>query len=178
MNVLIFGAQGSGKSTHAQYIAAKLGIKYIPTGILLREIEQENSALGKYVKETLAKGELVKDEIMWEVIGKQIKGSSGFILDGYPRNFNQVNDLEKESIRIDLIILTTLDEKVAIRRLLARIRSDDTKEAIKKRLEIYAESTTPIIDYYRNLGVKYLEIDNRPPIGQVQREIDGLLKNR
>jgi adenylate kinase len=95
------------------------------------------------------------------------------VLDGYPRNLGQAQSLP---IEINLIAHITLPENVAVKRLMERGRNDDTPEAIKKRLDLFKERTRPIYDYFKDKGVKIAKVDNSPPIEEVRKVIDGLLK--
>lgn len=177
MNILVFGAQGSGKSTHAKYTSDKLGVPYIYTGDLFRRLEKEDSVRGKKVRDLMKKGILIPDELSrpaFEEYLRKFDISKGVVLDGYPRNLEQAASLP---IKIDLIFYVVLPEEAAIKRLIERGRYDDTPEAIKERLRFYEKETKPVIDYFNQVGVKIIEIDNSPPIQVVQKKIDDLLKN-
>ena len=178
MNVLIFGAQGSGKSTHAKYIAEKLKVPYLYTGDFFRGLEKEDSERGEKIRKLNEKGMLIPNEISipaFEGYLREFSLSEGAVLDGYPRNLVQAESLP---IKIDLIIHVTLSEKLAIERLLKRKRHDDTPSAIKQRIALYEEVTRPLVDYFRSKGVRIIEIDNFPPIEAVRKKIDGLLEKQ
>ena len=178
MNTLIFGSQGSGKSTHAKYIAEKLKVPYIYTGDLFRELEKENSARGERIRELLKQGILIPNELSIPAFGEYLEKfdlSKGVVLDGYPRNLDQAQSLPLE---IDQIIHVTLPEELAIERLMERKRSDDTPEAIKKRIELFKTDTKPIYDYYKSKGVEIKEVDNTPPVEEVSKSIDDLLEDK
>lgn len=178
MNILVFGAQGSGKSTHAKYIADKLEIPYIYTGDLFRDLGNEDSDRGRKILELMKQGILIPNELsipaFKEYLGK-CDISEGVVLDGYPRNIEQAQSLP---IKIDLIIRINLSEKIAIERLKERGRYDDNPEAIKKRLELFYEQTEPIFDYFKNKGVKIAQINNSPPLEEARLAVDDLLKNQ
>ena len=176
MNILVFGAQGSGKGTHAKYIADKLGVPYIGAGDLFRELEKEKSPKGEKIRELIARGIIIPNELSVPAFRQYLKKfdvSDGVVLDGYPRNLDQARNLP---IKLDLIVHITLPENVAIRRLMKRKRCDDTPGAIKQRLTLFRKSTKPVYDYFKGEGVKIVKIDNFPPVEEVQREIDELLK--
>jgi adenylate kinase len=176
MNILVFGAQGSGKSTHAEYIADKLGVPYVYTGDLFRELEKEKSDRGKKIRKLLEEGRLIPDEIAvpaFEEYLKKVDVSKGVVLDGFPRTVPQAESL---SIPIDLIIYIELPLDVAVERLLKRGRFDDTPELIKTRIKLFKEKTQPILDYFKQKGVRIVEIDNSPTVEEVRKAIDDLLE--
>lgn len=175
MNILIFGVQGSGKSTIGKYIAQKLVIPFIATGDIFRELREEKSPLGELVKNKIDSGEFVPDVPTMETVEKRLNkadAASGFVLDGAPRNLAQVRMLKK----VDLIVLVDLSKEEAIKRLLARARHDDTKDSIEKRIGLYDEQTRPVIDYYRDKNVRIIKVDNTPAEDVVRQNLNGLLK--
>jgi adenylate kinase len=178
MNVLVFGAQGSGKSTHAKYIAEKLGLPWVYTGNLFRELEKENSERGQKVKELLSKGLLIPDSLAISAFNEYLKKfdiSKGVVLDGFPRNIDQAKSL---AIKIDLLIYITLPERIAIERLIKRGRCDDTPGAIRTRLNLFKEKKASLISYFGEKRAKIVEVNNSPPVEVVQKEIDELLKQQ
>jgi len=177
MNIFLFGAQGSGKSTVGKYIAEKLSVPFVATGDIFRRLEQEDSELGREVKSLIDQGNLVPDDITMEIVNSRLgqkDTQNGFILDGVPRNLNQEKLIEKKP---NLLILVNLQEKEALKRLRERARHDDTDEAIRRRLAWYKEMTAPVLDFYKREGVKLVEIDNTPPEAQVQKVLDGLFED-
>ena len=176
MNILVFGVQGSGKSTHAKYISSMLGLPYIYSGDLFRSLEDETSDRGEKIRQLLKKGNLIPDEIaipaFEEYLGK-INTSRGVVLDGFPRTLEQAETLK---IGLDLIVHITLPTKLIIERLLDRGRSDDNPESMMKRIELYEEKTTPILDFFKLQKVRVVIIDNTPPVKEVKKKIDDLLK--
>lgn len=178
MNILVFGAQGSGKSTHAKYIAEKLGLAYVYTGDLFRKLAQENSPFGRQIKERVAKGLMIPNPIAIKAFKRYLSSldlSKGVVLDGYPRNFAQALSLP---IQVDLLVYITLPEKIAIERLLKRKRPDDTPQSIRTRLDHYKKETAHLLTHFRAKGAAVVEVDNTPPIETVQKKIDDLLKNQ
>lgn len=123
MNVIILGPPGSGKGTQAVRVAEGFGIKHLSTGDILREEVREETELGNKAKGYMDKGELVPDDVMLEMIRKEIKkqGEEGWILDGFPRTLDQARGLsemlEKEEMGIDHVILIQVDSDVIVRRL-------------------------------------------------------------
>lgn len=177
MKVLLFGIQGSGKSTIGKYIAKKIGVPFISIGDIFRQLREENSETGRLVKSLIDKGHFVPDELAMQILNQRLDQADvekGFVLDGAPRNIEQ-EKLFKHSL--DLIILVTLEEAEAIRRLMSRGRHDDSEDAIRKRLNWHKENTEPLINYFKGRGIKIVEIDNTPDEETVRKGIDELLKN-
>lgn len=171
MNILIFGPQGSGKTTQAQLLSQKLSLPLISAGDISREIAKENSRRGRLVKGLLDQGELTPDEIIGPEINQRLRKAEkqkGFITDGWPRTLGQAQ-FTKQSI--DAIVLVNVSREMSLERLLARGREDDTPEAIHERLKIYWQETAPVIEHYKNLGVPVFEINGEQSIEKVQVEI-------
>ncbi|MEX0622213.1 MAG: nucleoside monophosphate kinase [Candidatus Woykebacteria bacterium] len=178
MNILVFGAQGSGKSTHAKYIADKLEVPYIYTGDLFRDLENEDSERGRKIRDLMSKGILIPNEISIPAFNEYLQKfdvSKGLVLDGYPRNLDQAQALP---VGIDLVIHVVLPEKTAVERLMERGRNDDNPSAIKKRLELFKKDTEPIYDHYREKRVKIIKLNNSASVEKVQERIDDLLENK
>ena len=176
MNILIFGVQGSGKSTVGKYIAEKLDIPFISTGDIFRELREEKSKLGNLVKKTIDQGILVPDEPTMRIVNERLEekdAQSGFLLDGVPRNLNQVEMFKKVP---DLILLVELVEKEAVARLFNRGRLDDTKEKIATRISWYKDQTEPVISFYKDKRIKVIKIDNSPSEEVVRKKLDVLLE--
>jgi adenylate kinase len=163
VNVLLLGPQGSGKGTQAKRIEAEYGIPHIATGDMLRNAIAQETELGRQVKPILAGGELVPDELMIDLIQERLEQADtadGFILDGFPRTAAQADALDTmlSEIGRDLSIVFEfqLSDDVAKERLLKRAalenRSDDTPEAIARRLALYHEQTEPLVEHYRLHG--------------------------
>jgi len=153
MKIVIMGPQGCGKSTQAEKISEKLNIPHISSGDIFRKLEKSSTDLGKRVWKALSSGELVSDEDTMLVIGEELsKGeySSGFILDGFPRNLYQA---EHSPFNPDIVLYLDVPESVSFERLIERKREDDTPELIKRRLSEYHKNTAPVLDYYRKSGI-------------------------
>lgn len=176
MKILLIGPQGSGKSTQAKLLAEYLKIPFISTGDIFRIMAEEGSELGQRVKNILNKGELMDDETASEIVRNQLSTpdlSRGFILDGYPRNLEQVQLFDPQ---FDRVIYLNVPEEELLKRLTARGREDDSPEAIKTRLDLYYVQTQPLLDYYKNQGI-LTEIDGIGSIEDVQQRIrDSLNK--
>lgn len=177
MKVLLFGIQGSGKSTIGKYIASKYKVPFVAMGDLLRELREKDTEQGRVIKEIIDQGHFVPDELAMAILNARLDDAdveNGFVLDGAPRNLGQEKLFKHD---LDLVILVHLDEEEAIKRLLARGRHDDNEEAIRKRMNWHKENTTPLIDYFRSKEVRVIEIDNSPSETEVREKIDELLEN-
>ena len=114
--------------------------------------------LGIKVKDIINRGELVSDEVVLEIVRKNLdKDNKGWILDGYPRNLSQANSLNEVLIEInqplEVVFYLDIPEDVLIKRLLLRGRKDDNEETIRTRLNIYKKTTQPLIDYFKDLSL-------------------------
>ena len=164
-HLLFLGPPGAGKGTQAALLSEANSYLHLSTGELLRKEIDLNTQLGKEVKDIMNKGELVNDELVLEIVKKNLAiDNKGWILDGYPRNIAQVNSLNNvlRSINQPLEIVFYLDipDEFLIKRLLLRGRKDDNEETIKTRLKIYKETTEPLIEYYKNLSLlEYINAD-------------------
>ena len=178
MRALLFGIQGSGKSTIGKYIAKKFGVSFISIGDIFRELREEDSKTGKLVKPLIDEGKFVPDLVTMKIINQRLREKdteNGFVLDGAPRNLSQEKLFEH---KLDLVVMVNLDEDVAIKRLLSRGRHDDSEQAIKNRIDWYKENTIPLIDFFKSRGVKIIEIDNTSNEEEVRKNLDELLKNQ
>ena len=188
MIIILFGPPGAGKGTQAQRLVDKYNLKQLSTGDMLREAIAEGSELGKKASSIMNKGELVSDDIILSMIKDKLRksGNDGFIFDGFPRNLEQAKALDKIlhelKLRLDLVIELVVNDQVLINRIENRAkesknaRSDDNEEVLKKRLNIYHESTEMIKPYYLEQK-KLVKIDGMRSIQQVSSDIEGQLTN-
>ena len=179
MRLLIMGPPGAGKGTQAALIAQHLGVPHISTGDLFRANLTEGTALGLEAKKYMDAGEYVPDSVTNGMVRDRLKQSDatdGFLLDGYPRTVAQVAELDGmlAGNKIDRVIVLTADTDEVVTRLLRRAqeqgRADDTEEVIRRRLEVYAEQTAPLIDLYDRRGV-LVEVDGIGSVEQVTGNI-------
>ena len=164
-HLLFLGAPGAGKGTQAELISKTNPFLHLSTGELLRKEIEINSSLGIEVKDIINKGELVSDELVLEIVKKNLdKANKGWILDGYPRNISQANSLNDVLVKLnqplEVVFYLDIPEKVLIERLLLRGRKDDNKNTIQTRLDIYKKTTEPLIEYYKDLSLlEYIDAD-------------------
>ena len=156
--LLFLGPPGAGKGTQAALISEYASYLHLSTGELLRKEVNLNSNLGIKVRETINSGRLVNDELVLEIVKKNLHLSNkGWILDGYPRNISQANSLNKILYELDqqleIVFYLKVNQDVLLERLLKRGRKDDNEETICTRLKIYRETTEPLIDYYKDKNI-------------------------
>lgn len=157
MTRLIFlGPPGAGKGTQAQVLANLLQIPHISTGDILRDNVTRQTDLGQKAQSYMDQGELVPDQLILDMIQARLSqedASSGWILDGFPRNVAQAVFLDelltKIGLSYDRVISLEVPDEVLVERLLKRLRKDDTEAVIRHRLAVYHEQTAPLISFYR-----------------------------
>ena len=188
MNILLLGPQGSGKGTQAKLISRTYGIPQIATGDMIREMKELDTPLGRRVRDIYDRGELVDDATIVDLIESRLdRGDTvpGFILDGFPRNIAQAEALDALLSRLDRAIDVVFefqvpDREVLLERLAKRAveegRTDDTPEAIRKRLEIYDRETAPLVEYYRAKQANVVGIHADRAIDDVFAEVRETLE--
>ena len=188
MIIILLGPPGSGKGTQANFIQNKLSIPHLSTGDILRQSVKNETDLGNKVKNIMAKGELVSDDLVLDVIKERVSQSDcnlGFILDGYPRNITQAESLNivlKDIDRnIDRILFLDVDFEVLESRIESRSkenneekRADDTSEVLIKRLDEYKLQTAPLAEYYSR-DKKFKKINGMNTISDVSHDIENFL---
>ena len=157
-HLLFLGPPGAGKGTQAALLSEANSYLHLSTGELLRKEIDLGTQLGKQVKNIINKGELVNDELVLEIVKKNLeRDNNGWILDGYPRNLSQVRSLNDVLVKInqplEIVFYLDIPDEVLIKRLLMRGRKDDNEETIITRLKIYKETTEPLIKYYKKLSL-------------------------
>jgi adenylate kinase len=186
---VVLGPQGSGKGTQAKKIAATYGIPHIATGDMIREMMERPTELGAELREVYDRGDLVSDDLMVRLIRDRLdRGDTlpGFVLDGFPRTLVQaeaLDDLMSELGRpIDIVFeFQVPDRQQLFDRLLKRAReenrSDDTPEAMQRRLELYDTETAPLVEYYRSTRGNVVGIHADRTIEDVFHEIQQALSS-
>ena len=150
MRIIMLGGPGSGKSTYTEYLIKHFNITHIYPGGMLRKEVEKGSEIGKQVKSIIDRGEFVPNQIVLDLITKKVEQSpQGYVLDGWPRYMQQVEDMEKAEIGYDYAVFLDVSREEVMRRLLARGRADDTEEIIGNRIELYKKETGPVIEYMR-----------------------------
>lgn len=205
MNIILIGAQGSGKGTQAEQLEQTLGIPHVASGDLFRKAIDEKTDLGLKAKTYLDRGELVPDDITVAMVLGRLEEpdcSAGVLLDGFPRTVAQAQALDKglqdAGRQIDLVIYLNVPREELLRRLSGRYicranqhvynvnshppkvagicdldgselyqRSDDTGEAVQRRLDIFFNETIRLLDYYGGQH-KLREVNGNQSIDQVQ----------
>jgi len=150
MRIVMLGGPGSGKSTYTEYLIKHFNITHIYPGGMLRKEVEKGSEIGQQVKAIIDRGEFVPNQIVLDLITKKVEQSpQGYVLDGWPRYMQQVEDMEKNEIGYDYAVFLDVSTEEVMRRLLARGRADDTEEIIGNRIELYKKETGPVIEYLR-----------------------------
>ena len=151
MRIVMLGGPGSGKSTYTEYLIRHFRINHIYPGGMLRKEVENNTEIGKRVKEILAKGQFVPNDIVLDLIKKSVSESpQGYVLDGWPRYIQQVRDMEASNIGVDYAVYLDVSREEVLKRLLARGRADDTEEIINNRIDLYNRETGPVVEYFRD----------------------------
>ena len=183
LNIVIFGAPGSGKGTQSDMIIKKYGLFHISTGDVLRAEMKNGTELGKIAEGYISKGQLVPDELIIDMLAKVLDSEQPF--DGFPRTIPQAEALKamlkERGAEVSAVIGLEVEEEELIDRLIKRGqvsgRSDDNLETIKSRLDVYHNQTTPLKDYYIN-EKKYKAIHGMGTIesifAAIEKEIDNL----
>ena len=185
---LIVGPQGSGKGTQGVLVAEAFGVPQVATGDIFRANVAGGTELGKRVQAIIEAGDLVPDALTSELVRDRLEqpdAARGFLLDGYPRNRGQVEDLDAfltaRGEALDAVIELVVPREESIARLQQRAaeqgRTDDTEEVIANRLAIYERETAPILDVYRARGV-VVRIDGVGTLDEVTQRIFEALAAR
>ena len=187
MNIVIFGAPGSGKGTQSEKLIEHYGLRHISTGELLRDNIAHGTKLGKVADVYISNGLLIPDELMVDVLADTLRNDTelirrGVIFDGFPRTIPQAEALTKLlselGTEVHAVVGLEVDEDELVQRMLERGkasgRSDDNIETIKKRLDVYHKQTCPLKEYYITAG-KYLPIKGNGSIDDIFADIRSAL---
>lgn len=205
MNIILLGAPGAGKGTQATRLVDKYKIPHISTGDIFRANIKNQTPIGVVAKSYIDKGQLVPDEVTVEIVKQRLSEKDvvvGYLLDGFPRNIFQAQELDKFA-KIDKVIdinvnLDKLLKRITGRRVCSKCgesyhidtlngsttcarcgadlihRADDNEETVKNRLEVYKNQTQPLIDYYKEAG-KLVTVNGDSTIDEVFSEIVKIL---
>jgi adenylate kinase len=174
VRLLLLAPPGAGKGTQGEQLAAWFGVRHIAAGDLLRAEAQAGGRLGREIGTYQARGDLVPDQIVLDVLTPVVVGAvaeGGYILDGFPRTLPQATAAAELGVRLgltlDAVVYLDAPEEVLTRRLLARARqsgrADDTANVIRHRLQVFAETTRPLVAYYAERGILVTVDADRPP---------------
>lgn len=181
MKLLIMGAPGAGKGTQATALAERYGVPAISTGDIFRYNIKNQTPLGVKVKAIIDAGEYVPDDVTEEIVASRLAEPDcepGFLLDGFPRTMHQVHFLDRylseRGEKLDAVVSLMVEPEALVQRLLARAeiegRADDNEDTIRRRMEVYAGATMPLIFHYESQGI-LVEIDGTGTIEDVQRRM-------
>ena len=157
VTIIMIGGPGSGKSTYSKFISKHFGIPHIYTGDMMRELQKTDPEVAKIMD----KGDLVPmGKVMKALTSRLAKDDTenGYILDGFPRNIEQLNKMREEDIGYNYVVYLNVSDEEVIRRLTARGRKDDKPEIIKNRLKVYEKETGPALDEFRKSKNRFIEI--------------------
>ncbi len=189
LNIVLFGAPGSGKGTQSAKLIDEYGLYHISTGELLRDHIKRGTPLGKTANEYISKGQLIPDQLMIDILDdvleKEASGKSGVVFDGFPRTIPQAEALKellrKRGTDLHAVIGLEVPEDELVNRMLARGketgRADDNIETIKNRLDVYHNQTLPLRDYYTN-EKKYLAINGLGIVDEIFHDIADQLERQ
>jgi adenylate kinase len=192
MRLLMLAPPGAGKGTIGQRLADHYGVTHLSSGDLLREQIEAGTPLGLAVRAHVTAGDLVPDGLLIELLRPPCVAAAaagGYLLDGFPRTLDQAktaNEIATElQIGLHAVVHLEAPADVLVTRLLERGRtsgrSDDTPDTIRHRIEVYAEQTEPLVDYYRERGI-LVDVDATPLPGDVTaaaiKAIDALVAGR
>ncbi|MGV8962395.1 MAG: adenylate kinase [Candidatus Saccharimonadaceae bacterium] len=185
LNIIIFGAPGSGKGTQSQKLIDKYHLMHISTGDILRAEIDNHTKLGELANNFMSKGQLVPDDVVIKILEElfvQYPDNVGFIFDGFPRTLLQgtaLNEmLQKEKTDITVVISLEVDDDELTERLIKRGevsgRNDDTSETVKSRLQVYYRQTAPLKDYYAKQG-KLVKINGLGTVDEIFTRIEKVI---
>ena len=186
LNIVIFGAPGSGKGTQSARLIDAYGLYHISTGELLRDHIKRGTELGVTADQFISKGQLIPDDLMIrildDVLENEAAAKKGVVFDGFPRTIPQADALEKllakRGSQLDAVIGLDVPEDELVNRMLARGketgRADDNIDTIKNRLDVYHNQTLPLRKYYEEKG-KYIAVNGTGIVDEIFANISRQL---
>lgn len=167
LNIVIFGAPGSGKGTQSDNLIKTYGLFHISTGDVLRDNIKRGTELGATAKAYIDKGQLIPDALMIDILASVLDANKeaaapGVIFDGFPRTIAQAEALKQMLAErkhdMGIMIELVVDEETLLARLLNRAieqgRADDNEETIKKRFAVYHNQTSPLAEWFEKEGMR------------------------
>jgi len=190
VRLLLLAPPGGGKGTQGERLAAWSGARHIAAGDLLRAEARAGGVLGDEIAAYQARGDLVPDQIVLEVLTPAVTEAAahgGYILDGFPRTLPQAIAAADLAVRLgvtlDAAVYLYATDAVLTRRLLDRAsqsgRSDDKADVIRHRLQVFAETTGPLVSYYTERGILVAVDADQPPDSvtvDIQARLSGLTR--
>ena len=185
MRLILLGPPGAGKGTQAARLATRLGVPAISTGDIFRANVSEGTELGQLAQKYMDAGEYVPDEVTNQMVAARLSqpdAEAGFLLDGYPRTEAQVAELdsilEANGHQLSHVVELTADTDEVVARLLNRAkeqgRADDTESVIRRRLDVYAEQTAPLVQTYADRGL-LVQVDGMGEVDEVTARLTDAL---
>ncbi|MEL6488862.1 MAG: adenylate kinase [Cyanobacteria bacterium J06621_3] len=180
--VIFLGPPGAGKGTQAQLLCESVKVPHISTGDILRAAVKAKTELGQKAEGFMSAGELVPDDLILGLIRERLgqeDTANGWLLDGFPRNVEQAEFLNKLLEEIDqtcdVVINLEVPDDELVTRLLARGRNDDREDVIRNRLEVYREQTEPLIALYTKSG-QLVSVNGNQEMAKVSEELTAIVK--
>lgn len=178
LNLVIFGAPGSGKGTQSAKLIDEYGLYHISTGEVLRDHIARGTELGKVADDYISKGQLIPDDLMIQILDDVLTANAadkyGVVFDGFPRTIPQAEALkgllQNRGTDLHAVIGLEVPEEELVDRMIKRGketgRADDNLETIKNRLAVYHKQTQPLQEYYKNEG-KYIAINGHGVVDEI-----------
>lgn len=186
--IILIGPPGAGKGTQAARLSEALDVPAISTGDIFRANVKGETELGKTAKRYMDAGEYVPDEITEAIVADRLSEPDcepGFLLDGFPRTMHQVHFLDRflagRDARLDAVVSLQVEPDVLVDRLLDRAqkegRADDNEDTIRRRMEVYAGQTAPLLFHYENKGL-LVDIEGTGTVEEVRERMFEALDER
>lgn len=185
--IIVLGKSGSGKGTQVEMLAERYHLKIISSGNLLRARKAQDDFVGKRIGEVIDKGGLVPTPVIFHMwlheleAAREQKGINGIVFEGSPRKLYEAFMLDETLWFYELegnmrAVHLDISDEEAMKRLLARGRTDDEQKAIKERLRWFRQEVLPVVEHYKTMG-KLIEVNGQQSIEAVHQEILEKLKD-
>jgi adenylate kinase len=179
---VLLGRQGAGKGTQSTRLADHYGVIHVSTGDMFRTQATQGTAFGLEAKRYMDAGDLVPDSVTVEMVRARLGDDDaikGFLLDGFPRTISQAESLEaileERGEELDAVIELQVPEDELVARLLARGRSDDTEDVIRRRQQVYRDETSPLLEHYSE---KLVSVDAVGSVEEITDRVTEALRAR